>query len=130
MAAEVKLPPSPEIWPDAKPYWEAAAAGRLLLKICNTCGERHFFPRPLCPFCMSSDTTWSESSGRGVIYSFTVVARAPSFQIPALIALEEGPVMMSAIVDADSASVQIGQRVRVAFTPTENGQAIPVFRVE
>jgi uncharacterized OB-fold protein len=47
-----------------------------------------------------------------------------------MITLDEGPVMMSAIVGSDPASLAIGQRVKVSFTPTENGQAIPVFRRE
>lgn len=130
MVVEAKLPASPEIWPDAQPYWDAAAAGRLLLKSCNSCRARYFYPRPLCPFCMSADTVWFESGGAGEIYSFTVVARAPCFQVPALIALDEGPVMMSAIVGAEPAHVKIGRRVRVTFTPSENGQPIPVFRLE
>jgi uncharacterized OB-fold protein len=121
---------SPEIWPDAKPYWEAAAEGRLLVKACNACDQAYFYPRPLCPFCMSDDTRWLECSGGGEVYSFTVTARAPVFQVPALITLDEGPTMMSAIVDADPASVAIGQRVRVAFAPTVDGQPIPVFRVD
>ncbi|MCF8534507.1 MAG: OB-fold domain-containing protein [Reyranella sp.] len=128
MADEPKLAASPEVWPEAKPYWEAAAEGRLLIKACNSCGEKHFYPRPFCPFCMSDDTAWVECSGGGTIYTFTITARAPVFQVPAMIALDEGPVMMGAVVDADPASIAIGQRVRVAFTPTSNGQPIPVFR--
>jgi uncharacterized OB-fold protein len=58
-----------------------------------------------------------------------VGARAPFFPITAMIALEEGPVMMSAIVDADPADVTIGRNVQVTFTPTAGGQPIPVFRL-
>lgn len=129
MADEKKLPPSPEVWPEAKPYWEAAAEGRLLIKSCRACGEKHFYPRPFCPFCMSDETEWQTSSGRGSIYSYTVGARAPFFPITAMIALEEGPVMMSAIVDADPANVAIGGNVQVTFTPTADGQPIPVFQL-
>lgn len=130
MSDEIKLAASPEIWPEAEPYWEAAAEGRLLIKACKGCGEKHFYPRPFCPFCMSDDTEWLECSGAGTIYSFTVTARAPVFQVPAYIALDEGPVMMSAVVEADPETVSVGQRVRVDFTPTANGQPIPVFRLD
>ncbi|MDP1632701.1 MAG: OB-fold domain-containing protein [Caulobacter sp.] len=130
MTDEPKRAASPEIWPEAQPYWEAAAEGRLLIKTCNNCGEKHFYPRPFCPFCMSDDTAWVECSGGGEIYSFTVTARAPVFQAPALITLDEGPVMMSAVIDADPAGLAIGQRVRVTFVPTADGQPIPVFRPE
>ena len=129
MADELKPPASPEIWPEAKPYWEAAAAGKLLIKSCNACGENYFYPRPLCPFCMSDDTSWRECSGGGVIYTYTVTARAPAFKAPAMIALDEGPVMMSAIVDCDPAAISVGSRVQVAFAPSENGQPVPVFRI-
>lgn len=130
MSDEKKLPPSPEVSPEAKPYWDAAAEGRLLIKQCNACGEKHFYPRRFCPFCMSDDTVWVECSGRGSVYTFTVSARAPVFPITAMIALEEGPIMMSAIVDADPSRVAIGNRVNVAFTPTADGQPIPVFRLD
>lgn len=128
MAEDPNLPASPEIWPEATPYWEAGTEGRLLIKACKACGEKHFYPRPFCPFCMSDDTVWLECSGEGTVYSFTVTARAPVFQVPALITLDEGPTLMSAVIEADSATVAIGQRVRVAFAPTAGGQPIPVFR--
>lgn len=130
MTEQAKLAASPEVWPEAKPYWDAAAEGRLMIKRCRRCDERYFYPRPLCPFCMSDETEWLESSGRGTIYSFTVTARAPVFPIPAMISLDEGPVMMSAIIDTDPGEVSIGHRVRVAFSPTANGQTIPVFELE
>lgn len=129
MADEKKLAPSPEVAPEAKPYWDAAAEGRLLIKLCGTCGERHFPPRPFCPFCMSDDTDWLPCSGGGAIYSFTVAPRAPVFQVPAMVALDEGPVMMSAIIDADPAQLSVGARVSVDFAPTAGGQPIPVFRL-
>lgn len=129
MSEDKKLPPSPEIWPDAKPYWEAAAEGRLLVKTCRACAEKYFYPRPLCPFCMSDETEWLECSGRGSVYTYTVGSRAPFFPITAMIALEEGPVMMSAVIEADPASVAIGASVQVTFVPTADGQPIPVFRL-
>ncbi len=125
-----KLAPSPEVWPEAKTYREAASEGRLLIKSCNGCGGKYFYPRPFCPFCLSADTVWHQASGRGVVYTFTVTARAPVFQVPAMIALDEGPVMMSAIVDCNPSVVSIGDRVVVSFVPTQDGQAIPVFRRE
>lgn len=128
MTTEPKLSATPEVWPEAAAYWAAAAEGRLLVKSCRSCGDSYFYPRPFCPFCMSDDTAWLECSGAGTIYTFTITARAPVFQIPAMIVLAEGPVMMSAIVDADPADVAIGQPVQVAFVPTVDGQPIPVFR--
>ena|ERR1700712_3892142 len=122
------LPPSPVVYPEARPYWDAAGEGRLLIMRCNACGEAYHHPRPYCPFCISDDTVWIEASGKGVVYTFTVSARAPFFQVPAMVALDEGPVMMTAIVDCDPGSVSIGQRVTVGFAPTADGVPLPVFR--
>ncbi|MDO9487012.1 MAG: OB-fold domain-containing protein [Sphingomonadaceae bacterium] len=124
---EPKLAVSPLVTEDARPYWDAAAAGKLLIQNCNSCSEPYVHPRPFCPFCMSDDVSWIEASGRGTIYTYTVTARAPVFTIPAMIALEEGPVMMSAIVGADPTDVAIGGRVAVGFAPTIDGPPLPVF---
>ena len=75
MADERKIAiPKPD--PETKPFWDAAARGTLLLKRCRACGKAHYFPRPLCPFCMSEETEWIEASGKGEIYSFSVMRRA------------------------------------------------------
>lgn len=128
MSEAKPLPPSPTIYPEAKPYWDAAGEGRLRIMRCNGCGEAYFHPRPFCPFCMSSDTSWIEATGQGTIYTFTVTARAPNFKVPAMVALDEGPIMMTAIVECDPQSIAIGQRVTVAFAPTADSVAVPVFR--
>ncbi|MBM4226916.1 MAG: Zn-ribbon domain-containing OB-fold protein [Gammaproteobacteria bacterium] len=109
------------------PYWEAARAGRLLLRRCNACSELHYYPRPLCPFCLSADGEWVEASGEGVIYSWSVERRAnPPYAI-AFVTLREGPTLMSNIVDCDLDGLAIGQPVRLKFEERE-GQPSPVFR--
>lgn len=122
------LPASPIVYPEAKPYWDAAGEGRLMIMRCNDCGEAYFHPRPFCPFCVSNNTVWVQAAGTGTIYTFTHTARAPVFQVPAMIALDEGPIMMSAVVECDPQTVAIGQRVTVTFAPTADGVALPVFR--
>ena len=82
-----------------EPYWQAARAGRLLLKLCRACGKSHYYPRPLCPFCMSSDTEWREASGKGSIYSWSVERRATPPYAIAFVALAEGPTLLTNIVD-------------------------------
>src|SRR5579864_2707394 len=67
---------SPTPFPETTPYWEAAARGKLLLRQCNACGDYHFYPRVLCPFCFSDKTEWREAAGTGAIYSFSVTRRA------------------------------------------------------
>jgi uncharacterized OB-fold protein len=119
--------PAPPVSAETKPFWDAAAAGRLLLKRCEACGEPHYYPRAICPFCGSDRTTWLEASGGGAIYSYSVFRRAPVPYAIAYVTLDEGPTMMTNIVDADLDALRIGQRVRVRFTPTEGGPPVPTF---
>jgi uncharacterized OB-fold protein len=113
--------------PETRPFWDAAAAGRLLLKLCEACGEPHYYPRAICPFCGSDRTAWIEASGRGTVYSYSVFRRAPVPYAIAYVTLEEGPTMMTNIVDADLDAIRIGQRVRVRFAPTDGGPPVPMF---
>ena len=76
MAAGAPKIPAPTATPETAPFWEAAAEGKLLVKTCTACGRAHHYPRPICPFCGSDRTEWTESPGRGVIYSFSVMRRA------------------------------------------------------
>src|SRR5437763_15163606 len=82
---------------ETREYWEAARGGRLLIKECRACGESFFYPRTYCPRCWSSDTEWKESTGRGRVYTFTVVHQndLPPFNdrvpyVVAIVELEEG----------------------------------------
>lgn len=109
------------------PYWEAARAGRLLLRRCSACSELHYYPRPLCPFCLSSEGEWVEASGEGVIYSWSVERRAnPPYAI-AFVTLREGPTLMSNIVECDLDGLSVDQAVRLQFEDRE-GQPVPVFK--
>ena len=59
----------------AAPFWEGTARGELLVQTCAACGQRRMPPRPMCPYCRSTDTTWEPLSGRG---DDLVVRRAAS----------------------------------------------------
>lgn len=109
-------------------YFEAAAAGKLLVKKCADCGRFHFHPRAICPHCFSERTQWVEASGRGTIYTYSVSRRVgPVPYAIAYVTLEEGVSMMTNIVDCDLDAIRIGQAVRVVFKPTEGGPPVPMF---
>ena len=118
---------APQPNPETKPFWDAAAAGKLLVKRCTACGERHHYPRAICPHCGSDKTEWTEASGRGTIYSYSVFRRAPIPYAIAYVTLAEGPTMMTNIVDCDLDAIRIGQAVRVVFKATEDGPPVPMF---
>ena len=122
--------------PDAEtqPYWDAAAEGRLLLRRCGDCGRAHFYPRSFCPVCWSANVTWEDASGRATLYTWSVVHAndLPPFKerlpyVAAVVDLEEGPRMMTNIVDCDLQALRIGMDVVVAFESRED-IAVPVFR--
>jgi uncharacterized OB-fold protein len=88
----------------------------------------HHYPRALCPFCWSDKVEWVEAKGTGVIYTYSVTRRGgPVPYCIAYVTLDEGPKLMTNIVDTDLDTVKIGQRVKVVFMKSEGGTAIPMF---
>jgi len=129
--------PAPFVHPEVKPFWEATAEGRLVLPKCQECDTLIWYPRPFCPNCASTRVEWIAASGRGSIYSFTVNRRGQAdlaayreagVYVLAYVELEEGPRVMTNIVDCDPDSVRIGQQVEVVFHDTGQGTALPRFR--
>ena len=119
--------PAPEPNPETKPYWDAAAEETLLVRRCASCGRAHHYPRALCPFCFSDKTEWQKASGNGTVYSFSVMQRAPVPYTIAYVTLEEGPTMMTNIVDCDLDAIRIGQAVKLVFKPRDGGPPVPMY---
>ena len=127
--------PQPDL--ETQPYWDAAREGKLLIKRCRSCGRSFFYPRAYCPTCWSVDTTWVEASGRGTIYTFTVVYQndLPPFNervpyVVAIVELEEGVRMTSNIEDVAPGDVRCDMAVRVVFREEQRDDetiALPVF---
>ena len=114
-----------EVSPESEVFWNAAKEGKFLVKKCKACNKVHWYPRAICPFCMSPDTEWVPGAGTGKIYSFSHMARA-NLTI-AYVTLAEGPTMMTNIVDCDLDAIRIGQKVKVTFKKTAGGHTMPVF---
>ena len=126
-AAAAKKYQAPVINPESKPFWDATAQGKLMIKRCKACGEPHYFPRSICPFCFSDKTVWEESSGEATIYTFSLMRKSANgpFAI-AYVTLKEGPSVQTNIVDCDIDTLKIGQKVKVVFKPTD-GAPLPFF---
>lgn len=127
MSAAKRLPPAPVIFPGDEPFWDAARDGRLLLKHCERCDRSHYYPRLHCPLCGHAETRWREASGRGTVYSYSIVPRAPRPTAPVIVELEEGPRVSSVVVDADVHALRIGDAVTLRFVPTDGGPPAPAF---
>lgn len=114
--------------PATEVFFAGAREGVLRLRRCTACHQPHWYPRPVCPFCMG-DTAWEDAQGTGTIYSVSVTRRAgPIPYAIAYVTLDEGVTMLTNIVDCDLVALRIGQRVQVCFKPAEGGGAVPMFK--
>ncbi len=127
MNALERVLPAPIPTQDSQPFWDAAKEGRFLIKRCANCGKAHWYPRPLCPFCLSDDTVWLDSAGTGVIYTFSVMVRAAAPFVLAFVTLDEGPTLLSNLVNCEPGALAIGQPVRVLFRASDGEYPVPVF---
>jgi len=129
MSNPVKYP-APQGNAETKPFWDAATEGRFLIKRCKVCGEAHYFPRALCPFCFSDQTEWEESKGEGEIYSYSLMRKSPTGPYAiGYVTLKEGPSVLTNFVDCDFAALKIGTKVKVVFKPSDGGAPLPFFTV-
>jgi len=122
--------PAPKPNPETQAFWDATAQGRFLIRRCTACGKAHWYPRKACPFCWGEKTEWVEASGRGTIYSYSVMRRAAEPYVVAYVTLAEGPTMLTNLVDCDFDALAIGQEVRLKFSPSEGGPPVPTFTRE
>lgn len=122
---KTRVMPSPGVTPENEAFIAAAREGRFLLKHCDDCGKAHWYPRAVCPFCLSSKTQWKPASGRGTVYSYSTMQRTDPPYTLAYVTLEEGPTMMTNLVGG--AAWKIGMPVQVRFEPSDDGTPVPVF---
>jgi len=133
MAQDYKKP-LPYIHEETRPYWEGAKKHELRIQRCRICGRYYFYPRDFCPVCFSFDVEWVRVSGRGTVYSYTICERgAPGFEedVPynlAIIELEEGPRMMSNLVDCPEGGPEVGMAAEVVFDDVTEEVTLPKFR--
>ena len=124
--------PTPNV--ETQEFWDGLARGVFLLRRCEGCGHHIWYPRFVCPACHGTATSWVEASGRGTIYTYTVVRRPPggpwNDAVPFVVAyveLEEGPRVLSNGVDVDPNAVSVGMPVRVVFAEADGGGALYRF---
>lgn len=115
------------------PHWQGCREGKLRVQRCRECDGFVFIPEPVCSHCFADALEWVESSGRGTLYSFTVVHRPPrpSFAVPyvvAIVELEEGWHMLSNLIDCPQQEIAIGMPVVVHFEQRSPEITLPYFR--
>ena len=136
MAESTRPKPLPVVTEENRPFWEGCQQGKLLLQQCSECHHYQFYPRLYCMQCSSDTLHWVEASGHGVIYSFTIIYqnKSPEFvhDTPynvAIVQLEEGPRLLSNIVDVDATELQVDLPVTVVFDQVTDTITLPRFRL-
>jgi len=107
----------------------------LLLQRCGKCGNWRYPPRPGCPNCGAPEFEWVTSAGKGFVYSWFIVHHPvhPSVRdkVPynvVLVELDEGPRMVSQLIDTDFSTIHEGLRVEVVFNQLASGVVLPNFQ--
>lgn len=126
--------PAPKITTTNAAFWEATARGEFTLQRCPACDLVIWFPRRTCPQCRTEAIESFAASGRGTVYSFTVVRKGSGAYrdaapfVVAYVELAEGPRVLTNIVGCDPADVTVGMAVEVEWHDTGEGNAVYRFR--
>jgi uncharacterized protein len=132
-----RLPkPVPTMTADSEPFWTGTAKGELRFQQCDDCGHVQFPFLPACQTCLSDSLTTRRSSGAGSIFSFTTVYRAPTSHFDAdvpytlaMIELDEGFRMFSALTEPCDRDDMVGARVEVRFIDRRGSMTLPTFEI-
>ncbi|MGH7828264.1 MAG: Zn-ribbon domain-containing OB-fold protein [Candidatus Binatia bacterium] len=139
MAEETKATrkPLPEITPLNQPFWAGTREGKLVMQSCSDCNAWVWCPRPVCGECGSDKLEWTQLSGRGKVFAFTVIREvvgralrgfAPDIPyVTAWIDLDEGPRFCSNIIGCPIENVKIGMDLEAVFEDTGEGVTLPKF---
>lgn len=115
-------------------WWEGVERGEVLIQKCAGCGKLRHPPRPMCPECQSTKWAGQKASGRGTVYSYTVLhyPKFPGYEFPlacGLIELEEGTRLVTNIVGCEPDQIRIGMKGTVVVEQVDDDMKLPVFRV-
>ena len=127
--------PTPD--PVTQPFWDSLKEHAVKLQRCGGCNAFIFYPRALCPSCMSDDLAWTPVSGKGVVHAFAIPHRHPNPAfgsmapyVVALIELEEGAKLMSNLVEVEATpeAVKVGMAVEIVYDDVTENVTLPKFR--
>ena len=129
--------PVPQPSPETQRFWEGCKRHELWLPYCQACKKHYFYPRDFCPSCFGWDVEWRRASGRGKLYTYAIQYRpqGPGFAddvpyVTAIVELEEGPRMMTNLVEveADPEKIRCDMPVEVVFEDATDKISLPKFR--
>lgn len=121
------MPALPELTPESTPFWTGGARGALMIAFCADCDHAIHPPQLVCPKCLSANVEPRQVPGRGAVYTYTVNHQAwlPDMAVPFAIAVVDvdgapGVRVTAKVIDADPASVTIGQAMEIAFRQADD----------
>ena len=131
---DLKKPlPQPSKW--SRPYWEAAKQNKLVFRKCKECGFIDHPPYLYCTNCHADDHEWIESSGKATLYAYAVNHFAVPFPfwenlpyVTAMVDVEEGPRMITNIVECDHDKLENSMKLEVVFEERSPEFTLPQFR--
>lgn len=123
--------PCPSADAHARPFWGACREHRLVIASCEDCGQRFLPFGPCCPRCWSARLGSVNACGEGTVETCAIYRRSydealPAPYVVAVIALREGPRLLSNVVGCAPEAVSIGMEVRVVFE-SASGLVLPRF---
>ena len=127
--------PLPQITLDTREFYEAARRGELRFQRCSDCATWRHYPRPACPQCLSRNYRWDLASGRGRVYTWTIVhgPTLPAFQdeVPYNVVdvlLDEGIHFQSQVLDCPADEIRADMPVQAVFVPVSEDITLVKFR--
>ena len=134
-----RVEPKPSVASDD--FWEATRESKYLVQWCTACGIAIFYPREVCPQCLSAEhLAWRESSGNAIVHAVSVQYRPgnPTMvdRVPyavAIVELDAGDGSSTIrcrtnVVDCDPETVAVGDPVSLTWEPLSDGRQLPLFR--
>lgn len=116
------------------PFWEGTREGRFLLHRCDICGT-HYWPASCCVAHGGQAMQWVDASGRGSLYTYTIMHHAYTAamkdKVPyvvGVVKLTEGPFFHSNVIGVPVDEVAVGMELAAEMEPHESGLTLPMFR--
>ncbi len=116
-------------------FWNAIREHRLVFQKCKWCGLIVYRPRPRCPRCLSTEKEWTESQGKGYVYSHVTVIYEktgyPGYEVPysiVIVEMVEGVRFLANMDGIDPLEVRVGMPVEVIFEDIAEDLILPRFR--
>jgi uncharacterized protein len=125
---------APAVSDESKEFWDATRRKVLMLPWCSECRSPFWFPREVCPICGSRDVQFKPTTGSGTVYAISIHHRpGPGRSAEdgpyavALVDLDDGVRIMSNLVAADLAAIEVGAVVTLCWEPLEDGRHLYMF---